>query len=135
LGSVKIAKGRLRHKTLAGRVRALPKIEQMAKQSGLLKYYRGFFQWGSNHTHASHRVLERFMVLDQDRNFTGTFVLNPLEIDLAFASHHILLTSFLFLAQLMKCGWPVDKGTYETLGKTLIDLRPTTALTIKGGSA
>jgi hypothetical protein len=126
---------RFLHNKAGGALRRLPNVETMAKECGALKLYRGFFKWGSDHTHGSHRVLERFMTLDSQRNFTGKFTLTGNLNDLSFASHHILSIVVIFLHLLMKCGWPVDKSRYQSLGLKLSSLRPPQALLhIRGGS-
>jgi uncharacterized protein DUF5677 len=117
-------KGRFWHKTLPNRVRKFPTIEVMAEESGMLKLYRGFFQWGSWHTHASHRVLERFMVLDADRNFMGSFVLKPIREDLSFTTHHILCITIIFLGLLRKYGYPVNDNRFQALGRKIYSVRP-----------
>lgn len=122
-------------KKITGTLKRLPGAETMAKECGALKLYRGFFKWSSDHTHGSHRVLERFMILDSQRNFTGKFTLTGNVNDLPLASHHILSLVVIFLAALMKRGRPVDKSRFQSLGMKLTSLRPPEALlAIRGGS-
>jgi Family of unknown function (DUF5677) len=128
-------KGRFWQKTRPGIVRKLPTVKTMAEESGMVRFYRGFFKWGSEHTHASHRVLERFMVLDAERKFTGRFVLAPPNDDLSFASHHLLVVVVIFLGFLRKYGVPlVDENRFVSMSQSLLSLRPATAFTIRGGA-
>jgi hypothetical protein len=126
-------KGRFWQKTQPGKVRRLPSIEAMAKEGGMVRFYRGFFKWGSEHTHASHRVLERFMVLDAQGRFTGRFVLVPPDNDLSLASHHLLVVVVIFLGFLRKYGVPlVDENRFVSMSQSLLSIRPATAFTIRG---
>ena len=117
-------KGRYWDKTTPWKVRTLPKILRIAKESGTLNIYRGFFKLGSEHTHASHRVLERFMILDEERNFAGRFSLVPQREDLHFTSYHMLSIAIIFLGLLRKWGWPVSNDRLCAIGNSLISLRP-----------
>jgi len=117
-------KGRFWHKTKSGQVRTLPNIKEMAKEAGMVGVYQGFFKWGSDHSHASHQILERFMILDNHRNFVGKFVLNPSGKDDLSVSYHIPLMGPMLLGLLQKYGWPVDGGRLKSIGLKLIKLHP-----------
>jgi Family of unknown function (DUF5677) len=111
-------------KNRPGRLCKPPSIEKMAKECGMLKLYRGFFKWGSDHSHAAHAILERFMTLDAKGDFTGTFVLVPPPDELASTSHYILAMAAMFVGFLRKYGWPVNEGSYKSIAGKFFALRP-----------
>lgn len=117
-------KGRFWHKTKRGQVRSLPTIKIMAKEAGMVGIYQGLFKWGSDHSHASHRILQRFMILDNQRNFAGKFVVNPPAKDDLWVSYHIPSMAMIFLGLLRKYRWPVNGNRFRSIGRRLLPFRP-----------
>jgi uncharacterized protein DUF5677 len=119
-------RGRFWSKKNSGVLRKEPDMNVMAKECGALKIYHGYYKLGCEHSHSSHHVLTRFMELDANRQWTGTFVLsNPPGDNLSMTSHYLLNLTFLFVMMLhKKAGWPIDATQWGTLGNRLIALRP-----------
>ncbi len=104
---------RYQNRKKPGEFAPLPSAETMARECGLLKAYRGWFKLGSEHTHSSHRVLERFMARDENGEFKH-WILDPQPEDLSTGD---LLNSLAvgFLAYLRKFGWSIDNNRLKAV--------------------
>jgi Family of unknown function (DUF5677) len=90
-----------------GELAALPSAEAMARECGLLKVYRSWFKLGSDHTHSSHRVLERFMAVDENGIFKN-WILDPKPEGSSATGDRLNCLAVGFLAYLRKFGWLID---------------------------
>lgn len=97
---------------------SLPSIETMAKECGLLKTYRTWFKFGSDHTHSSHRTLERFMATDQKGNLRH-WILDPPPADLSVTRYRLNCIAVGYLGCLLQFGWRIDKTRLEEITKEM----------------
>jgi len=99
---------------------ALPSTEAMARECGLLKVYRTWFKLASDHTHSSHKVLERFIVGDGKGNFKH-LILDPNPRDLAATRYYLNCIAVGFMGLLVKSGWPIDKLRLQKIDAALVE--------------
>jgi hypothetical protein len=105
-----------------GMFRKLISTEQMARECGMLKKYRSYFRYGSDHTHFSHRVLERFMELSEERDFRN-FVTAPL-VDLSSASNSVCSIAVTYVLGLRRFGWQFDEKCFLRIASQIAACDP-----------
>jgi hypothetical protein len=106
-----------------GQFRSLPKIQDMAKECGMIQKYKGFFKLASDHLHFSHRILQRFISTDQQGNMTIVADVPPGD-NLAFSSHYLLCLVILFVDLLKQNGFAVDSNRFTKIATQLHAIRP-----------
>jgi len=107
-----------------GRLRRMNKtMYQMAKECGLLSFYKSYFFFASGYTHLSHHVLGRNIVSEIKTSLT--FKLDTVsDQDVYFSSRFLLALCLTLLEILEKLGYPVDRN-YRIFGDEITAMADT----------